>query len=118
MRLIRCNRLLKKRQAGMSLLLGEDESTEILTPKLMRVRMKLLRSEIKELIVNLEEMTVDEFNKYIGIGPPGNYPELYEAGQASLVSHLKSIHIGLTARGTKIGRASWRERGREQVSEV
>jgi len=84
----------------MSLLLGEDESTEILTPKLMRVRMKLLRSEIKELIVNLEEMTVDEFNKYIGIGPPGNYPELYEAGQASLVSHLKSIHIGLTARGT------------------
>ena len=84
----------------MSLLLGENESTEILTPKLMRVRMKLLRSEIKELIVNLEEMTVDEFNKYIGIGPPGNYPELYEVGQARLVSHLKSIRIGLTARGT------------------
>src|SRR5690625_3911461 len=88
----------EKRQAGMSLLLGEDESTEILTPKLMRVRMKLLRSEIKDLIVNLEEMTVDEFNKYIAIGPPGNYPELYEVGQASLVSYLKSIHIGLTAR--------------------
>src|SRR5690625_2789369 len=45
-------------------------------------------------------MSVDEFKKCTGIGPPGKYPELYEAGQASLVSHLKSIHIGLTARGT------------------
>src|SRR6056297_2321870 len=88
----------ESRRAGKGLLLGEGESVDVLTPRLMRRRMSLLRGELEGLITDLSSMSVDEFAEYLGKGPPGDFHDVYEMGQESLVGYLDRIHTGLGIR--------------------
>lgn len=89
----------RRREAGKSLLLGEDENPSVLTADLMMRRMNLLGKSIVGLQKALEQMSPEEFADFLGKGPPGEFRDLYEAGPDRLSQYLEEIRLGLQIRG-------------------
>lgn len=87
-----------RREAARNLLLAEGESPDVLTNRLMRKRLGLLREEIGSLTADLANMSMQEFVEYTGRTYSPGYDDFHELARDTMVSNLRRTYIGLGAR--------------------
>ena len=90
----------RRRRAAKNILLGEDETADVLTDKIVRHRLKLLSEELDALIADLSAITDprDAASVFSNATYSSDFDEVYLQGVSDTVRSLKFVRAGIFIR--------------------